>query len=62
MSHKQNARAALTNHGVPLNRDYHTLPSATVEDIVEAAKAHRYRKPKNANGSTARCFYEYANR
>ena len=63
MSHNKDlARQHLRNHGVPLGEDFHRLPSETVERISEAARAHRYQKPKNANGSTARCFYEYANR
>lgn len=37
--------------------DFHTLSSAQVERIVDAAKRYRYRKPANANGSTARYFF-----
>ena len=39
------------------NADFHTLTSAQVERIADAAKQYRYRKPKNANGSTARYFF-----
>lgn len=37
--------------------DFHRLSSAQVERLVEFAKQYRYRKPKNANGSTARYFF-----
>lgn len=56
------ARELLRSHGVPLGEDFHRLPSSTVDKIVDAANEYRYRKPRNANGSRARCFYEFANR
>ena len=59
---RQQARELLRSHGVPLGRSYHTLSSSDVEGIVAAAKAYGYRKSKNAPGSTARMFYEFANR
>lgn len=59
---KADARQHLSNRGVPLGQDYHRLNWDMKERIADAAKAHGYRKPKNANGSTARCFYEYCNR
>lgn len=59
---KGDARQQLSNHGVPLNQDYHTLDIDTVERIIVAADKHGYRKSKNANGSRARMFYEYANK
>jgi len=59
---KQVARGILRNHGVILGRNYHQLSYNQVDKIVEAAKEYGYRKPKNANGSRARCFYEFANR
>lgn len=37
--------------------NFHALSSAQVERLLDAAKQYRYRKPKNANGSTARCFF-----
>lgn len=41
----------------PLGADFHALDSETVARIGEAADAHRYRTPRNANGSRARSFY-----
>lgn len=62
MSHQDEARQQLKNHGVPLGQDFHQLDSETVQGVIDAADAHRYRKSKNAPGSRARMFYEYANR
>lgn len=62
VSNKVTAREWLRAYGVPLGQDFHRLDSTTVEAVLEAAKAHKYRKPHSANGSKARCFYEYANR
>ena len=59
---KADAREQLTNRGVPLGQNFYSLNWDMKERILEAAKAHGYRKPKSANGSTARCFYEYCNR
>ncbi len=39
--------------------DFHTLDSQKVAALVDRAHLHRYRKPKNANGSRARYFYSY---
>lgn len=41
---------------VPLGKNFFTLTSFEVCRVLEAADAHRYRKPKNANGSRARYF------
>lgn len=38
--------------------DFHALSSAQVDRLVHWAKAYGYRKPKNANGSTARYFFQ----
>ena len=42
---------------IPLGRDFHELNSTQVEGVIEAARVSKYRKPKNANGSTARYFH-----
>ncbi|HEO1552411.1 hypothetical protein I4940_08035 [Pseudomonas aeruginosa] len=47
---------------VDFSADFHTLNSGAVEALVDAARANAYRKPKNANGSTARYFFAYLNR
>lgn len=45
--------------GLDLTADFHTLGSDTVLKLVDVAKAVGYRRPKNANGSTARYFFAY---
>jgi hypothetical protein len=45
-----------------LSADFYTLNSDTVLELVDVAKAVGYRAPKNRNGSTARCFFEYLTR
>ena len=39
------------------NAEFHALSSAQVERIAGMAKQYKYRKPANANGSTARYFF-----
>ena len=39
--------------------DFHSLPSDQVAQVLREADAVKYRKPKTANGSRARYFYEY---
>jgi hypothetical protein len=56
------ARETLARCHVDFRSDFHTLPSEAVGALVDAAKASRYRKQKNANGSTARMFYQYLQR
>lgn len=46
-----------TRYGIPLNKQFHALPSAIVEKILAAAKECKYRQPRNANGSKARYFH-----
>lgn len=58
----EQARAIINVYCIPPGRDFHTLNSQHVQNIVDAAKARRYKAPKNANGSTARYFYAYLNR
>jgi len=49
-------------HRVPLDRDFHSLDSSTVESIIAAADSVKYRRPANANGSRARYFHAYLQR
>lgn len=42
-----------------LKADFFTLSSSTVLELVDVAKAVGYRRPRNANGSTARYFFAY---
>lgn len=48
--------------GVAKNADFHTLSSSQVDALVEEAKRRKYRKPKYANGSTARYFHDMLQR
>lgn len=54
---KQATKEILSSKGINFNDDFHLLSSDKIELLVEAAKEHKYRKPKNANGSTARYFF-----
>jgi len=42
--------------------NFHVLNSGAVERLLERADAWKYRKPRAANGSRARCFHEYLQR
>jgi hypothetical protein len=42
--------------------DFHRLNSDRVETLLYYADLHKYRQPKNANGSRARYFHAYLQR
>lgn len=54
---RSEARSIASSFNLPLDRDFHSLDSATVERVIAAADAHKYRQPRNANGSRARYFH-----
>ena len=56
------ARGIMAAIGCELNADFHTLDSTQVGRIVMEARQYGYRKPKNANGSTARYFFAFVQR
>ena len=56
------AREILNSIGASLDQDFHTLSSSQVEALLEWADRVRYRKPKNANGSRGRYFYQLVQR
>jgi len=56
------AQAELRARGVDMTQSYHALGRDDVDTIVEVAKLTGYRKSKNAPGSKARMFFEYAKR
>lgn len=58
MTSKKAAALALLP-GLNLAAEFYTLNNDTVLQLVDAAKAVGYRRPRNANGSTARCFFAY---
>ena len=47
----------LNRLGIDPKASFFTLTNAQVCGLVEESKAQGYRRPKNANGSTARYFY-----
>lgn len=59
---KQDAREYASRYKIPLNRDFHALDSDTVARILDLARLVKYREPKNANGSKARCFHAFLKR
>lgn len=56
-SQKKESRRILEAAGIDFTADFHTLPSAKVDLLVERAKHDKYKAPANANGSTARYFF-----
>lgn len=46
----------------PWSRDFHLLYQDEVAALLEEARKHGYRTPRNANGSRARCFHSYLTR
>lgn len=64
---KHEARSILNDCLIYREEDGHwpdadTLHSTTVDALLEVAKERGYRKPKNANGSRGRYWYEYLRR
>ena len=56
---RQKVKTLLAVNGVDFSKDFHELDNAIVELIAHGAKLSRYRKPQNANGSTARYFFNH---
>ena len=59
---KHDACAILNRIGIRRGEDFHTLSSSKVDELVTAAVAAKYHKPKNANGSRGRYFHAYLQR
>ena len=59
---KSEALKLASQHGFPLDSDFHVLNSTQVEGVIAAADSRKYRKPPAANGSRARYFHAYARR
>jgi len=59
---KLTARAILDDCAINPAQDFFTLSSWQVEKLLEYAVIHKYRKPKNANGSRGRYFHAYVQR
>jgi hypothetical protein len=62
MLSRTEAREILERYAVPLGADFHTLPPSQAVLLAEKAKLAGYRKPRNANGSTARYYHAYLQR
>lgn len=56
------AYEACVNAGINMHLNFYQLRTREVERLAEIAQAVGYRKPRNANGSTARYFFAYVNR
>lgn len=52
------ARMSLQLLHAQAGQDFHTLSTDQVEQVLVMADQAKYRKPKNANGSRARYFYQ----
>lgn len=59
---RQNAIATFRMWNISPSQDFFTLNNSQVCDILEEADRVKYRKPKNANGSRARYFYQLMQR
>jgi len=51
----------ITN-GLDFSKDFHALSRSNVDDLLAYARLYKYRKRKNAPGSTARMFYQHLQR
>ena len=59
---RKQAQDILNNCGIPEGADFHKLDSTKVGYLAEWAAAMKYRKAKNAPGSTARMYHDYLQR
>ena len=55
---RNNARAFLGNINASIGQDFHTLAASQVDAVLAEARRVRYQRPKHANGSLARYFYD----
>lgn len=59
---RQNAQAVLAAINAAIGQDFHTLTTSQIELVLEEADRVRYQRPRNANGSRARYFYQLLQR
>ena len=59
---RSNACSLLFTLDIRPDADFHQLSSGKVDDLLKAADQYGYRKPKNANGSRGRYFFQYVKR
>lgn len=51
------SKQVLDDLGISTESDFHSLSSDKVEMLLKEAIKQKYRKPKDANGSRARYFF-----
>ncbi len=56
---REQAKQLAFIYGINFDKDFYQLDRFDVEFLVKLAKASKYRKPKAANGSLARYFYNH---
>ncbi len=62
-SKQDQGRRLARQANIPLIGDYYAvINSCHAGDLAEIARTVGYRRPKNANGSTSRYFFEYLKR
>lgn len=60
---KCEAKNLAKKSGWDFSKDFHAQDNASKnESLLAIAKLMKYRKPKNASGSTARYFFQYLDR
>lgn len=53
------ARDILKSCNATMETDFFSMYSSDVRTLMESARRHGYRKPKNSNGSKGRQFFAY---
>lgn len=61
-AYRTDARAILANINAAIGQDFDTLQASQVDALLAEADIRRYQKPKNANGSRGRYFYQLIQR
>lgn len=56
---KKEAKQVALKMGIDFASDYHVLSSSQANELADLATKVGYRKPKNANGSTSRYFFNH---
>ena len=54
----EQAKAYVTDYHIPVNENFFSLTSRDIENVLKAAGVHKYKRPKNSQGSKARHFYK----
>lgn len=52
------ARAYMSDYRIPVTDNFFTLTPKDIENVLKAAEEHKYKRPKNSNGSKARNFHK----